>query len=570
MSDEGTNAAPSVARWIPILGWARRYDRSWLSADLIAGFTLWGLLVPEMIAYAGLAGLPPQAGLYTLLASLGLYAAFGTSRHLVVAGTSASAVLLFATISGMRPDSAAAFAQLAAALVLLVGVVFVLAGLLRLGFLADFLSRPVMTGFVFGLAVFVAIRQLPKLLGIEGGGGNSVEQLVHVLRHLGDTNGTTLLVGAGAMAVLVGLGRWAPRIPSGLVVLVLGIAVSDACNLSAHGVAIVGKIPSGVPSVGLPQLAVHDLWVLIPSAAGIMLVIYSESLGAAAAFADRYRYRLDPDQELIALGAANLGSGLLGGLAAGGSLSQSAVNDGAGARSEVSPLFAAVLSLVTVIALTGLFEQLPEAVLGALIVHAVAHLMKVDEMRTLRRLSRSEFALACMTLAAVLVLDVLPALIIGVVISILLVVGRASRPTVSRLGVGPDGSYVAVDRHPGAAEHRGIVVVRPNSPLFYANAQAVRDAVLAMVAGTEAGSPVTTVVLDLQASDQLDLTSAEHVAKLHESLAARSITMCLCEVHAPARAMADATGLAEQVRPERFFPDARAAVAWAEGQADPA
>ena len=567
MTDAGAEP-PSKAQRIPILGWAGRYDRSWLGADLIAGFTVWGLLVPEMIAYASLAGLPPQAGLYTLLASLGLYAVFGTSRHLVVAGTSASAVLLFATVSGLKPATSEEFASLAAGLVLLVGVVFVVAGLLRLGFLADFLSRPVMTGFVFGLAVFVAIRQMPKVLGIEGGHGNSVEQLLHALGHLGDTNLPTLFVATGAMAVLVGLGRWAPRIPGGLVVLAVGIAASSAFDLSERGVAIVGRIPGGLPTVGVPGVALHDLWVLVPSAAGIMLVIYSESLGAASAFADRYRYRLDPDQELIALGASNLGSGLLGGLAAGGSLSQSAVNDGAGARSEVSPIFAAALSLVTVIALTGLFEQLPEAVLGALIIHAVTHLMKVGEMRALARLSPSEFVLAMLTLTAVLVFDVLPALILGVVISILLVLARASRPTVSRLGLGPSGSYVAVDRHPGSIERPGILIVRPNAPLFYANAQAVRDAVLAMAVGS--GDAVTTVVLDLQASDRLDLTSAEHLAKLDDALAAAEITLCLCEVHAPARAMADAVGLTQSVRPEQIFPDIQTAVTWAQGRADPA
>ncbi len=567
MSTDEASAPPAIARWIPILGWARRYDRSWLGADLIAGFTIWGLLVPEMIAYAGLAGLPPQAGLYTLLATLGLYAVFGTSRHLVVAGTSAASVLLFATVSGFRPATAEDFAQFAAALVLLVGVVFVVAGLLRLGFLADFLSRPVMDGFVFGLALFVTIRQLPKVLGIEGGEGNSVEQLAHTVAHLGDTSGPTLVVGLGAIALLVGLGRWAPRIPGGLVVLVVGIAASGALHLSDHGVAIVGEIPGGLPTVAVPGVALHDLWVLIPSAAGIMLVIYSESLGAAAAFADRYRYRLDPNQELLALGAANLGSGLVGGLAAGGSLSQSAVNDGAGARSEVSPLFAAALSLVTVVALTGLFEDLPEAVLGALIIHAVAHLMKVRELRELYRLSRNEFTLAVLTLASVLAFDVLPALIIGVVVSILLVIGRASRPTVSRLGLGSSGTFVDVDRHPGSPERPGVLVLRPNAALFYANAQGVRDAVLEMASDPTIGA--TAVVLDLQASDRLDLTSAEHLAKLHDSLAAIDVDLCLCEVHAPARATADAVGLTEQLGPERFLPDIGSAVAWADGRRSP-
>jgi high affinity sulfate transporter 1 len=544
-----------------------RYKRSWLGGDLIAGGTIWGLLVPEMIAYASLAGLPPQAGLYTLLASLALYAIFGTSRQLVVAGTSASAVLVFSAVNGVHPKTPSDYGELAAALIIVTGIAFVLAGFARLGFITQFLSRPVMTGFVFGLAIFVSVSQLPKMFGLDKGEGDTVRQFAHVVANLDEASLVTLAVGVVALLLLFGLERLAPRIPGGLVVLVLGISVSHLFDLSTHGVAIIGHIPSGPPSVHVPHVAASDLWVLIPSAIGMLLVIYSEALGAASTFADQHEYRLDPNQELIALGLANIGSGLFGGLAAGGSLSQTAVNDGAGANSEMSPLFASLLSLVTVLFLTPLFHDLPEAILAALIIHAVSHLMHVDEMRSYLRLSPNEFWLGMATLLGVIALDVLPGLVIGVVMSLVIVIGRASRPKVSVLGASSDepGAYVDIERHSGAQTAAGVLVVRPDAPLFYANAQAVRDDVEGRLAGD---ATVTTVVLDLDANDQLDITSADHLRKLHEGLAKRGIQLCLVHVHAPALHMAQETGLLDELGAEHIFTHVEDAVAWARSRGD--
>src|SRR5215471_1160473 len=409
-------AAGRLARFVPAASWLPGYQRGWLTGDAVAGFTIWGLLIPEMIAYASLAGLPPQAGLYTLLASLVLYALFGTSRQLVVAGTSASAILVFSAVTALKPANPAAYATLAAGMIIFTGLIFIVAGLLRLGFITAFLSRPVMVGFVFGLAIFVTVSQLPKLFGVTKGPGDTIRQFVYVIGHLGSASWLTFAVD-----------RYLPRVPGGLVVLVLAIVISAGFGLSGHGVEVVGKIPTGLPSASWPHVTVTQLWVLLPSAGGMMLVIFSEALGAGQTFADKHGYRLDNSQEMIALGLANLGSGVLGGLACGGSLSQTAVNDGAGARSELSPVIAAALSLVTVIALTPLFTDLPEAVLAALIIHAVSHLMRVGEMRRFYRLVPREFWLGVLTLAGVIVLDVLPGLIIGVVVALVLLVYRASR-----------------------------------------------------------------------------------------------------------------------------------------------
>jgi sulfate permease, SulP family len=551
-----------MRRFVPIVGWLPRYRRAWLGRDVVAGVTIWGLLIPEMIAYASLAGLSPQAGLYTLLASLLLYAIFGTSRHLVVAGTSASAVLVFSAAGALHPDSEH-FAALAAGVILLTGLFFIISGLLRLGFITQFLSRPVMAGFVFGLAIFVTVSQLPKIFGIDKGEGDTIRQVGHLVASLSSTSVVTLAVGTVALALLFGLERYAPRIPGGLVVLVVGIATSAILDLSHHGVDTVGKIPTGLPSPSLPHLEVSELWVLIPSAIGLMLVIFSEALGAGETFAEKHGYRLDSNQEMIALGISNLGSGLLGGLACGGSLSQSAVNEGAGAQTEMSPIVASVLSLVTVIALTPLFTDLPEAVLAALIIHAVSHLMKIAEMREFFLLSRREFWLGMVTLGAVIVIDVLPGLMIGVVTSIVLIIYRASRPEVSVLGSDRDtpGAFVDVRRHPGARPTPGVLVVRPDAPMFYANAQAIRDGIEAGIG--DADGAITAVVVDLDANDDLDVTSADQLDKLADTLERAGVRLALVHVHQPTQAMMARSGLLARVGEDRLFPSVADALRWA-------
>jgi sulfate permease, SulP family len=554
-----------LERFVPALSWVPGYQLSWLSKDAIAGFTIWGLLIPEGIAYASLAGLPPQAGLYTLLASLVLYALFGTSKQLVVAGTSASAVLVYSAVSDLHPKDAAAYGSLAAGMIVLTGILFLCSGLLRLGFVTQFLSRPVMEGFVFGLAIFVTVGQLPKLFGLKKGSGDTISQFVHLVAHLGSASWATFAVGAVALVLLFTLDR-VPRVPGGLVVLAAAIVVSWALNLDAHGVSTVGKVPAGLPSLHGVTLSAHDLWVLLPSAGGMMLVIFSEALGAAQNFADKHGYRLDPSQDMIALGLANLGSGLLGGLAAGGSLSQSAVNDGAGARSELSPVIAAVLSLVTVLALTPLFTDLPEAVLAAMIIHAVSHLMRVAEMRRFYQLRPREFWLGMLTLVGVVVLDVLPGLVIGVTLSILVLAFVASRPVFSVLGTRPGvpGGYEDVRRHDTAQPVPGVLIIRPDAPLFYANAQPLRDTVTELVRA--AGPGVHTVILDLDANDDLDITSSEVLEKLAAALGRQHVRLALAHLHAPARDMLTHFGLTGEDGSCRVFPTLESAVSWARSE----
>jgi sulfate permease, SulP family len=550
---------------VPILTWLPTYDRSFLRFDVIAGATVWGLLVPESIAYAGLAGLPPEAGLYTLLATLAAYAIFGTSRHLVAGATSAAAVLIASGVAEVNPAGAAEYAAAGAAIVLFCGGLFLLAGILRLGFVAQFLSLPVMGGFVFGLAIFVTVKQLPKLFGIEGGTGDTIRQFVHLVTHLGDTSGATLAVGAGALALLFGLERFAPKVPGGLIALVLGIVISGALDLSQHGVEIVGDVPKGLPSLGTPDIQRGDAVALIAAAAGMLLVIFSESLGAAETFAAKYGYQIDPNQELIALGVANVGSGFVGGLAGGGSLSQSAVNEGAGARSEVSPLIAAALIVVTVLFLTPLFKNLPEAVLAALIIFAVSHLWKIREFKGYYPVSRVEFWLGLATMAGVIIFDVLPGLLIGVIAMLLYFIYQASTPHVVTLGRVPGvaGAYGNVRRHPDYEPVPDLLVLRLEAPLFYANAAGTRDSIKKFV-GAEDPLP-RAVIVDTGANDSLDITSAKMLEGLITELRSAGIDLALAEVRHDVTDMARRSRLLELLGKDRVFDTVEEAVTALEG-----
>jgi sulfate permease, SulP family len=540
----------NVRRYVPIIGWLPAYDRSWLSFDVIAGLTLWGLVVPEGMAYAGIAGLPPQAGLYTLVASLLVYALLGTSRHLNVGGTSATAALLASSVVAALAASASAtasdpqsYATYAAAFVLVTGLVFLVAGIARLGFITQFLSKPVMDGFVVGLAVFVAVGQLNKLFGVEKPEGNTIERLIGIVRELPQASLTTVVVGALALAALFLLPRLSRRLPSGLVVLFGAIALSAALDLANHGVEVVGTLPQGLPTPALPVVPLADYLGMVLPAIGVLLVAFSESLAVAHEFADKHGYEIDADQELNAHALVNLGSGLLGGMIAAGGMSGSAVKEGAGARTQVANLVAWVAAVVTLLFLTPVFSSLPEAVLAALIIHALWHILASRRLVTLRREAPVEVWFGVLTMAGVLFIDVLQGMMIGLLASLAFVVYRSSRPHLSSLGRVPGlaGVYSDLARHPENAPVPGVLIVRLDAPMYYANALTARDRLKAMV--REAVPPPTAVVFDAEGQDDLDLTSAETLKGLVAGLSSMGVTVSFANVHAPVLERARETGL---------------------------
>ena len=352
------------------------YQRSWLSGDVVAGLTVWAVLVPEALAYATVAGVSPIVGLYAAPGALLAYAAFGSSRHLVVGPMSATAALSAAVVADLVAPGDEAFLMLTMSLALTVGLLGIIAAVFRFGFVANFVSEPVMKGFIIGLALTIISGQLASLLGLEKGEGNFFEKTWAVVKDLGEINGWTAAVGFASLAIVMGVRRYLPRVPGSLVAVVFGILAIVVFNLDSEGVAIVGAIDGGLPDAGIPEgLSGSDLLDLAPGALGVLLVGFAEGLGAAKNYAARNGYQIDPDKELLGLGAANIASGLTGGMVVNGSLSKTAVNGGAGARTQLSGLIVAVMTVFTFLFLTGLFEELPEATLAAIVIGALIELV---------------------------------------------------------------------------------------------------------------------------------------------------------------------------------------------------
>jgi len=510
-------------RRLPIFGSLVPYERSWLRGDLMAGLTVWAVLIPEALAYASIAGVSPVVGLYAAPGALILYAALGSSRRLVVGPMSATAVLSAAAVSTYATAGSDRYTQLTATLAIMAGIVAALAGLLRLGFLANFISAPVLKGFIVGLALTIIAGQLPKLFGVAKGSGDFFQQIWDLITKLGETNGRTLAVGLLSLALVLGLRRVAPVVPASLAAVVFGVAVVKLFNLSAHGVAIVGHIDSGLPSFGLPDARTHDYFALTASAVGIMLVGFAEGLGAARTYASKDHYEIEVNRELVGVGAANIAAGLSSGMVVNGSLSKTAVNGGAGARSQLSGLTVAALTVITLLFLTGLFEDLPEATLAAVVIAAVVDLVDIPALRRLYHVYsgpraspvalavRPDFIAALAAMLGVLVFDTLPGLFIGIATSLLLLLYRASSPRIALLGKVPGTrrQYADVARHPQNTPVPGVLIVRPESGLFFANAEHVRQTVVSEI---ERESP-RAVVIDGESMSYIDVTA---VAMLHD------------------------------------------------------
>jgi sulfate permease, SulP family len=509
------------------------YRGDWLRGDLIAGLTVWAVLVPEALAYASIAGVSPVVGLYAAPGALLLYAALGSSRHLVTGPMSATAALSAATVADVVAPGSGAFATMTAALAITTGLAALLAGLLRLGFLAAFISEPVIKGFIVGLALTIIVGQVPDLLGIDKGSGDFFEKAWDVITGLGDVHGLTLVVGALSLAVVFGLRRTAPAVPGSLVAVAVGIALVAALGLDDHGVAIVGAISSGLPSLGVPDVSVHDYGSLVAGGVGVMLVGFAEGLGAAKTYARREHYEIDANRELLGLGGANLAAGLSSGMVVNGSLSKTAVNGSAGARTQLSGLIVGALTVVTLLLLTGLFEQLPQATLAAVVIAAVIELVDVPALRRLwgvyagRRVGRfalahrPDFLAAVTAMLGVLVFDTLPGLFIGIAVSLLLLLYRASRPHVAVLGRPPRraGPFGDLRRHRDYEAPDGIAVLRVEGGLFFANADTVRARIRREAVGKRA------VVLDAETVPYVDVTAAEMLQALVADMSAEGVTM---------------------------------------------
>ena len=567
----GLSVAALAARYVPITQWLPAYPRDWLRPDLTAGLTSWGVMVPVALAYASLAGVPPEIGLVTAFTALAAYAVFGTSRHLKVTVSSTMAVMSAAVIADLARGHPGTYLGLTAALALTVGVIMLAAGFARLGFVSDFLSKPVVTGFIFGLAITVVVGQLPKILGVPGVSGTLPEQIGQLLGSLGEVNPYTVAVGGAALALILVLRRVSRRIPGPLVALVLGILAVPLFDLESHGVTVVGKIATGVPLPSFTAVPLASLPFLVVGAAGIVFIAMGESIGAARMFAARHGYEIDADQELLALGSANLASGLFGGFVTDASLSQTATAEAAGARSQLSSLVTSGLILATAIFLAPLFASLPDAVLGAIVIAAVLGLMDVTELRRYWAWRRTDFLLAVIALVGVLLTTVLVGMVIAVVLSVTFLLYRASRPYVASVGrlPGHRAGFGDLSRHDDAEPIEGLLIVRLDAPLYYFNANVARSQILELVDARR--PPPRAVLIDLAATADLDVTTSDMLLDLVANLRARSIPVLLAQVKSPVRERLRKTGLMDEIGEAHIHASVGSAVLAFEGgsTADP-
>jgi high affinity sulfate transporter 1 len=541
-----------VTRHIPLLGWIRTYRwGTWLKADVIAGVSVAALLVPESLGYAGVAGLPPEVGLYAAPLALLGYAILGRSKILVVATSSSTAAVSASVIAEINKGGAADSAvTLSAALALFTGTILVTAGLLRLGWVANFMSKTVIEGFIIGLSINIIIGQLDDLLGIEVVGESALEELWDALTQLGDWDRTTAVVGAVSLALLFGLERFVRKLPAALTVVALGVLYIRL--FEPPGVSIVGDIPQGLPDVGLPDFSSSDVGGLIAGGLAVALIGFSEGYGAASSFARKYGDRLENNQEFIAFGASNLGAGLTSGMVVGGSLSKSAANDSAKAKSQISNVVLAALVVLTLLFLAPFFESLPEATLAAVVIHALWHSANPRKLAAISRVNRQELWIAVLVLVAVLTLDTLPAIIIGVVVSLGLLVYHVSFPSASELGRDRvTGVFESREAHEEAEPIPGIVVYRFDAPLMYANAgffsNAARDLVDA------ADPPARVLVIDCEEMIGIDFTGVEEFEGLVEDMRERGVEVRLARVRRTTLERLRARGVIETLGDDKVF-----------------
>jgi sulfate permease, SulP family len=536
---------------LPVFTSLQGYRPLWLRSDAVAGLTVWAVLVPEALAYASIAGVSPVVGLYAAPGALIFYAAFGSSKHLVVGPMAATAALSAAAVGDVAAGHSGQFAALTVTLAIDTGVLALAAGLARLGFVANFISEPVLKGFIVGLALTIIVGQVPKLLGISKGEGDFFDQLWHLLTHLGQAQGLTVVIGLASLAVVLGLRQVAPVVPAPLVAVLAGIIAVHVFSLQSRGVHIVGPITSGLPAFGLPHVPAADYLKLAGSAVGVMLVGFAEGLGAAKTYAARNGYQISPNHELIGLGAANLAAGLSSGMVVNGSLSKTAVNGSAGARTQVSGLVVAVLTVITLLFLTGLFEDLPEATLAAVVIAALIELVDYRALQALYRSSsarlgriygfaaRADFIAAIAAMLGVLIFDTLPGLVIGVLDSLLLLLYRVSRPHIAVLGEipGSGGQWADVAHHPEDQTVPGVTVLRVESGLFFGNADHVHAVIQAA-----AGDGVRAVVLDCETMPSIDVTGARMLIQLAADLPHRQVRLVLAGEIGQVRDMLAAVG----------------------------
>src|SRR4051794_27274906 len=548
----GQRVRRGLRRRLLIATWLPRYRRARLRPDVVAGVVVAALAVPQSLGYAAIAGVPVQVGLYAVPIALLVYAALGSSPQLIVGPVSTVSVLSATLVASMHPANLAEAVTYTSAIALAAGVVLVVAGFLRVGWVAEFLSKPIVTGFVFGLTILVIIGELPNLLGIPVSPGDVLHRISGLALNIDQVDPRTVTVGVSALAVLFIGSRLLPRVPWALVVLALGLAASHWLDLTAQGVAVVGPVPKGLPTPSIPVVPLTRLVGVALAGAAIAVVGLAEGLSAARLYATKAGYRLDTDQELIAAGGANLASGLFGGLGVAGSLSKTAAVDRAGGTSQISGLSAAALAIVSILLIAPALSILPKTVLSAIVINAVWGLLDLTAIRRYIKVRRSDGVAALVAAGAVLIAGPMLGLAIAIGQSILEMVYRSSRVDVEVLGKipGEKAAWGGVRQHPERTTIPGILVLRVNVSLFWVNAAAVQEEILQAVS---AAPDTKALILNLESTDQLETTSADMLSELRDQLAERNVDVYLVRVRWQVRTVLAHAGLRDRLGEDHLW-----------------
>jgi high affinity sulfate transporter 1 len=543
----------SIAQLLfPILRWLPAYRRDWLLPDALAGLAVWAVMVPESMAYAGIVGVPPIMGLYTIVPPLIAYALLGTSRLLVVGPDTATGLISALTVGGIAVQGTAEFNALTSTLAILIGAFFLLFGALRMGWVAAFIPTPVMRGFIEGLVCVTIIGQVPHLLGIEGTSGNFFTKLWLVLQHLPDASLLPVLIGLLSLAAMLSLRHLAPRVPAALVVAAVATILVGLLGGEAARVSVVGNLPSGLPHLVLPSLDLAILKELVPGALAIVLVGYAEALGGAKAAAIQGGGDIDPNQELIAHGPANILSGLFGGFLVVGSLSKTSVAMAAGARTQITNLVAAVFCFLTLVLLTPLFRGMPHPTLAAIVIAAMLHLSKPGYLRDLLARTRWEFALAAIVIAGELTLGVPHGIALGVALSLLMLIYRTSHPEGAVLGQLPGAeAYRDVRRHPEARTFPGLLIWRVGGDLFFASIGHLNAGLKAALAA--ARPPAKHVIVDADSVNFIDASACDALVSSVKQLQSQGITIAFARVRDEVRERMRPWGIEALIGSANFY-----------------
>jgi SulP family sulfate permease len=534
----------------PVLQGTLPIERSRVPAEVLAGFTLAALGIPAVLGYAKIAGMPLVTGLYTMLLPMAVYAILGSSRHLVVAADSATAVIIAAALTGLAVTGSERYVRLAGLAALLTGAMLFVARLARLGFLANFLSRTVLVGFLTGVGIQVAAGQLPDMLGVTAVGGQTVDKLTDTVRALPDVHWADVTVAIAVIMVVVAIRRINRRIPGLLIAVIVAIAVSWAAGLAAHGVAVIGPVPRGLPSLGLPALSWHDAGALLGAALSMFVVILAQSAATSRAYAAKYGEEFSEATDLVGLGAANAAAAFTGTFVVNGSPTKTQIVDSAGGRSQLSQLTAFTVVLIVLVLFTGPLAYLPDAALAAVVFLIAIELVDLLGMRRILAVRKHEFAVALLTAAAVLVLGVEYGIVLAIIASIIEHLRHSYSPLNCVLVKSPEGHWQPVPAEPGARTKDGLVAYRFGTSLYYANASRLAEDVTALVAH---GSPLRWLVIDCAAIGDVDYTASAVLVKVVEHAQEQNVRLVLSSVLSPVRQQLDRYGISQALGQDAYY-----------------